>query len=192
MRTANELHLPVNRPALIELRSNDVIHSLWVPNLSGKRDLIPGRINHLVVTPRRIGLFRAQCAEFCGLEHAFMALDVQVDSASDFEAWRERALSPARMPATASERMGQQVFMQHACVLCHTISGTDAHGVTGPDLTHFGSRRTIAGGVLANERETLAGWIANPQAYKPGTNMPAVTLSGNDMAALVDYLESLQ
>lgn len=192
IRTANELHLPLNRPALIELRANDVIHSLWIPNLSGKRDLIPGRVNRLVITPRREGAYRAQCAEFCGLEHAFMALDVRVDSAADFEAWRERALAPARVPTTANQRAGQHVFMQNACILCHTIAGTDAAGVTGPDLTHFAARRTIAGGVLMNNREALASWIANPQAHKPGTNMPAVTLSDNEMNALVDYLESLQ
>jgi cytochrome c oxidase subunit 2 len=192
IRTANELYLPIDRPALVELRANDVIHSLWIPNLAGKRDLIPGRINHLVITPRREGLYRAQCAEFCGLEHAFMALDVHVQSAARQEVWQEHALTPAPAPATASQRAGQQVFMQNACMLCHTISGTDAAGVTGPDLTHFAARRTIAAGALPNTRDALRSWIANPQASKPGTNMPAVTLNANEMSALVDYLESLQ
>lgn len=192
IRTANELHLPLNRPAIIELRANDVIHSLWIPNLAGKRDLIPGRVNRLVITPRREGLYRAQCAEFCGLEHAFMALDVRVHSAESFEAWREHALTPARRPLTPSEQAGQQVFVQNACVMCHAIAGTDAHGTTGPDLTHVASRRVLAGGALPNTRESLSDWIANPQAYKPGAAMPAVTLSANQMSALVDYLESLE
>jgi len=192
IRTANELHLPVDRPALIELRANDVIHSLWIPNLAGKRDLIPGRINTLTVTPRREGSFRAQCAEFCGLQHAHMALEVTVHSAVDFQAWQERALLPARSPATQSQRFGHQVFMDNACVLCHSIAGTSAFGVTGPDLTHLASRPTIAAGALANTRPNMASWIANPQRHKAGANMPAVTLSGEEMNALVDYLASLE
>jgi cytochrome c oxidase subunit II len=192
IRTANEIHLPVNRPALIALRASDVIHSLWIPNLAGKRDLIPGRINTLVVTPRREGIYRAQCAEFCGLQHAYMVLDVHVHSAESYQAWQERALAPGRPPLTPSQQAGQRVFMENACVLCHAISGTDAQGVTGPDLTHFASRRMIAGGTLPNSPDALADWIANPQAHKPGVNMPAVNLSDNEMNALVDYLESLE
>jgi cytochrome c oxidase subunit II len=192
IRTANEIHLPIDRPALIELRANDVIHSLWIPNLAGKRDLIPGRLNRLVVTPRREGVYRAQCAEFCGLQHAYMALDVHVHSTESYQAWQERAQTPGRAPLTPSQQAGQRVFVENACVLCHAISGTDAQGVTGPDLTHFASRRVIAGGTLPNTREALSAWIANPQAHKPGVNMPAVTLTDNEMNALVDYLEWLE
>jgi cytochrome c oxidase subunit II len=192
IRTANELHLPVNRPALIELRANDVIHSLWIPNLAGKRDLIPGRFNTLVITPRREGVYRAQCAEFCGLEHAYMALDVHVHSSESFQAWQEHARAPAEAVTTAVEATGREIFIRNACALCHTIAGTGAQGVTGPDLTHFAARRTIAGGVLPNTPDALADWIENPQAFKPGVNMPAVTMSANERAALAAYLGSLE
>ncbi len=192
LRTANEIHLPVNRPAQIELQANDVIHSLWIPNLAGKRDLIPGRTNTLVITPRREGVYRAQCAEFCGLQHANMALQVVVESPAQFEAWRARSLAPARAPTTASQQLGQRVFLENACMLCHSIAGANAYGVTGPDLTHLASRPHIASGALPNTRDALAAWIANPQTIKPGTNMPAVSLSAEEMSALVDYLQSLQ
>jgi cytochrome c oxidase subunit 2 len=190
--TANELYLPLNRAAEIELRSNDVIHSLWIPNLAGKRDLIPGRINHVTITPRRAGLYRGQCAEFCGLEHAWMALDIRVLPAQDFSHWYAGQLVSAASPTTAELQFGQHVFLSHACASCHAISGTNAGGVTGPDLSHFGSRRTLAAGMLPNQRGALAGWIANPQALKPGVAMPAVDLSPAELNALSDYLESLK
>jgi cytochrome c oxidase subunit II len=192
IRTANELYLPVDRPVEIELRANDVIHSLWIPNLAGKRDLIPGRVNSLTITPRREGVYRAQCAEFCGLQHALMALEVNVVTDEAFEAWRERALEPARAPLTPSQSLGQRVFLESACVMCHTVSGTDANGVTGPDLTHIGSRPSLAAGTLANTPANMALWIENPQRFKAGVNMPAVSLSDEEMAALTDYLDHLE
>jgi cytochrome c oxidase subunit 2 len=190
--TANELHLPVGRPARITLVANDVIHSFWVPNLSGKEDLIPGRVNRLVVTPRRTGVFRGQCAEFCGLQHAKMALDVTVQTPADFEAWKARAQASAAPPAEPLAAAGQQVFLTKACVMCHRISGTDAGGVTGPDLTHVAGRATLAAGTLPNGPGGLAAWIADPQGIKPGTSMPRVPLTGPELNAVVAYLETLE
>jgi cytochrome c oxidase subunit 2 len=190
--TANELHLPAGRPAVIELRANDVIHSFWVPNLSGKEDLIPGRINYIAVTPRRIGDFRGQCAEFCGLQHAKMAFDVRVDTQKDFEAWMRRQTTSAANPTDARAVTGKQVFNSKACVMCHRIQGTDAGGTTGPDLTHLKSRRHIAAGTLPNDRGSLQAWIADPQGIKPGTKMPRVPLSADELNAVVAYLETLK
>jgi len=190
--TANELRLPVDRPAEIELRSADVIHSLWIPALAGKEDLIPGRENRITMTPRKAGDYRGQCAEFCGLQHAHMALDVQVLDATGFERWRRQQLAPAVPPAGASARLGEQVFASSACAMCHRIRGTTAGGVTGPELTHFASRRTIAAGTLPMDRAALTGWIADPHARKPGVDMPAVPLAKREREAVVDYLMGLE
>jgi cytochrome c oxidase subunit II len=192
LRTANELHLPLGRPARIELHSNDVIHSFWVPNLAGKEDLIPGRVNHLVVTPRRAGQYRGQCAEFCGLQHAHMALDVTVEQPGQFEAWRQAQLQPAMEPAGQAEALGQQVFLSKACMMCHAITGTTAAAVTGPDLTHVASRKTIAAGTLPTNQANLGMWISDPTAIKPGTPMPKVRLTDDEMAAVTAYLASLK
>jgi cytochrome c oxidase subunit 2 len=192
LTTANELHLPVDRPTEIELKSADVIHSFWVPNLNGKTDLIPGRTNHTVVTPRRLGRLRGQCAEFCGLQHAHMALDVSVEDAASFEHWRRQQLQSARAPMTPSQQAGADFFMHSACAMCHTIAGTQAGGKTGPDLTHLASRRSIAAGTLPMNRGSLAAWIADPQSQKPGTNMPTVDLTPDQLNALVDYLMALK
>jgi cytochrome c oxidase subunit 2 len=190
--TANELHLPVGRATRIELRSNDVIHSFWVPNLNGKTDLIPGRSNFQTITPRRTGQWRGQCAEFCGLEHARMAMDVSVEDAAAFERWRAAQLATARPPQSERQRQGQHVFMTSTCASCHAIMGTDAAGRVGPDLTHLASRRTLAAGALPMQPGALAGWIEDPHAHKPGTNMPATKLPPDQLAALVDYLMSLR
>jgi cytochrome c oxidase subunit 2 len=190
--TANELHLPVDRATRIELRSNDVIHSFWVPNLNGKTDLIPGRSNFQTITPRRTGRWRGQCAEFCGLEHARMALDVSVDDAAAFDRWRSAQLAPAPAPQSAHQQQGQQVFLASTCASCHAIAGTDAAGRIGPDLTHLASRRTLAAGALPMSPGALADWIRDPHAEKPGTNMPATDLPPDQLAALVDYLMSLR
>jgi cytochrome c oxidase subunit II len=190
--TANELHLPVGRAARIELRSNDVIHSFWVPNLNGKTDLIPGRNNYSTITPRRAGLLRGQCAEFCGLEHAQMAMDVTVEDEAAFSRWKAAQLAPAHAPASPRELQGQQVFLSSTCASCHAIAGTDASGRIGPDLTHLASRRTLAAGALPLTPEALAGWIRQPHAAKPGTNMPATNLPPDQLAALVDYLMTLK
>lgn len=189
--TANELHLPVDRPARIELDSTDVIHSFWIPNLAGKLDLIPGRTNYLVINARRPGLYRGQCAEFCGLQHAQMALDATVEKPDAFEAWRRHALSPANIPADANTLHGQQVFMGGACKTCHTITGTDAAGKTGPDLTHLAARRTLAAGALPVSRQNLLAWLHDTQAVKPGNHMPVVHMSDGDLNDLVAYLGSL-
>jgi cytochrome c oxidase subunit II len=190
--TANELHLPVDRPARIELASTDVIHSLWIPVLNGKEDLIPGHANTIVMTPRKTGAYRGQCAEFCGLQHANMALDVQVEDANAFSAWQAHQLRPAPTPATPAQVSGRNEFTASACAMCHAIDGTDAGGLTGPNLTHLASRRTLAAGAMPLNRNTLAGWIVDPQRHKPGTNMPAVPLQPQQLADIVDYLMSLK
>jgi cytochrome c oxidase subunit 2 len=190
--TANELHLPRDRTARVELRSGDVIHSFWVPPLSGKKDLIPGRTNALWITPRRDGIYRGQCAEFCGLQHAHMALDVAVADADAFAAWRAMQMAPARAPSGASALAGSQVFERAACATCHTIRGTPAGGRVGPDLTHVASRLSLAAGALPMQKKYLIAWIEDPQHFKPGNRMPAVQLSGQEMAALADYLLELQ
>jgi cytochrome c oxidase subunit 2 len=190
--TANELRLPVGRPAKLELHAEDVIHSFWIPNLGGKEDLIPGRINSLVLTPRREGEYRGQCAEFCGLQHAKMAIDASVMSEHDFANWREQQLIPARAPSTPQQVRGHEVFMSSACATCHQIVGTPAAGQTGPDLTHLASRRTIAAGARPYSFESLRDWLRDPQSIKPGNHMPQVQLSADDLDALTAYLDSLK
>ncbi|HEX6834454.1 MAG TPA: cytochrome c oxidase subunit II [Rudaea sp.] len=190
--TANELHLPVGRKTHIELRSDDVIHSFWVPNLAGKRDLIPGRINEIELTPRRTGTFRGPCAEFCGLQHAKMSLLVSVDDDAAFDTWRAQQLSDAPQPSDGLARQGESLFTHTACVMCHAVRGTSASSNAGPDLTHLASRRTLASGALPLERGTLAAWLADPQRIKPGTNMPQVRLDPDQLNALVAYLLSLK
>lgn len=190
--TANELVLPLGRPARIELRTADVIHSLWIPALNGKEDLVPGRANEIVMTPRRTGRYRGQCAEFCGLQHAHMALDVEVEAPAAFARWRQAQLAAAAPPATPTAAAGQRVFLSTACATCHAIRGTTAGSVAGPDLTHLASRRTLAAGALPMNRAALAAWIADPQAAKPGTDMPAVPLPPDELTAVVDYLMELR
>jgi cytochrome c oxidase subunit 2 len=190
--TANELHLPVDRPARIELRTTDVIHSLWIPVLNGKEDMIPGHDNTIVMTPRRVGTYRGQCAEFCGLQHAKMALDVQVDAGPAFEDWLARQRAAALVPTTPTAIAGQQLFTSSACAMCHRIGGTTAGALSGPDLTHLASRRTLAAGALPLNRGTLAAWIIAPQRHKPGTNMPAVRMDPQQLADIVDYLMELR
>lgn len=190
--TANEFHLPRDRTAHVELRSGDVIHSFWVPALSGKHDLIPGRTNAILLTPRVNGYFRGQCAEFCGLQHAHMAMDVQVQDLATYEAWADHQRQPAPVPATASARRGLAVYERAACAICHRISGTPSGGRVGPDLTHVAGRRSLAAGTLPMNRGNLAAWIVDPQHPKPGNNMPAVPLSPQDVNALVDYLMELK
>lgn len=190
--TANELHLPVGRTTRLTLRSSDVIHSFWVPNLAGKMDMIPGRENRLDITPRRIGVFRAQCAEFCGFQHAHMALTVVVESPADFAAWRAAQLQPAQVPTTAQLALGRSVLESNACAFCHKVDGTQAGGRTAPNLTHFASRPTIAAGTLPMTPENISRWVADPPGVKPGTKMPKVELSPAEHDAVVAYLGSLQ
>jgi cytochrome c oxidase subunit 2 len=190
--TANEIHIPVGRPVQLTLRSVDVIHSFWVPNLQGKKDLIPGQINTLYLQADRPGTFRGQCAEFCGLQHAHMALYVVAEPEEAFARWQEQQRRPAPEPRTDAQRKGRQVFMENACVLCHAINGTNAGGVTGPNLTHVASRLSLGAGTLNNTIGNLAGWIIDPQMHKPGNNMPPTPLRADELQALLSYLESLR
>jgi cytochrome c oxidase subunit 2 len=190
--TANELHIPVGRPVIVTLRSNDVIHSLWIPNLQGKKDLIPGRTATLRLRADRAGTYRGQCAEFCGLEHAMMALLVEAEPDERYEAWADRQRQPAAAPADPVAQRGRDVFLGKSCVMCHTIAGTSAGAKLGPDLTHLAGRRTIASGMFPNNRGHLGGWIADPQSLKPGVNMPANALPPDDLQALLAYLETLK
>jgi cytochrome c oxidase subunit II len=192
VRTANEIHLPVGAPALLELGAVDVIHSFWVPNLHGKRDMIPGRPTQIRLQPLRIGTYRGQCAEFCGLQHAHMALEVIVESQQDYNAWYERQLASAPPASEPRAMHGQQVFLTSACNMCHAISGTDANATVGPDLSHVASRRTLAAGTLPNDPQNMRRWLENPQRVKPGSRMPVVSLAPEDLDALVAYLGTLQ
>jgi cytochrome c oxidase subunit II len=192
VHTANELHLPVGVPVRITLRSNDVIHSFWIPNLAGKQDMVPGRQNQLRLTPLREGVYRAQCAEFCGLQHAYMALDVTVESPAAFAAWRQAQLAPAPAPTTPLARLGFALVTGRQCASCHNIAGTRASGQVAPDLTHFASRRSIAAGRLPMSRANIAAWIADPQRLKPGNNMPQVRMTERQLRAVTAYLETLR
>jgi cytochrome c oxidase subunit 2 len=190
--TANELHIPVGRPVLLELTSQDVIHSFWVPNLHGKKDLIPGYVTTLWLQADRPGVFRGQCAEFCGHQHAHMALLVVAEPPETFSAWLEGQQHPAVAPSDALQQRGQEVFLSSACVLCHTIRGTPAGAKAAPDLTHLASRQTLAAGTLPNMPGHLAGWIVDAQRIKPGNKMPPNSLTGSDLQALLAYLTSLK
>jgi cytochrome c oxidase subunit II len=191
-QTANEIHIPVGQPVKLDFESPDVIHSFWVPNLAGKQDLIPGRYTSLTIEADHPGIYRGQCAEYCGIQHAHMAMYVVAQTAGDFTQWRAQQLKPAAAPNNADLRHGQQVFQSSACAMCHTITGTNAGGQVGPDLTHFGSRMTIAAGTARNSLGNLSGWIADPQRMKPYTRMPSVALTGPDLLAVSHYLESLK
>jgi cytochrome c oxidase subunit 2 len=191
--TANEIHIPVGRKVRLQLEGLDVIHSFWVPSLAGKQDLIPGRPNELTIRAERAGVYRGQCAEFCGLQHAHMAFFVIAEEQGVFDEWvrlqRQGAVATA---ANAEASAGQQAFMSRQCAACHTIRGTAANGTTGPDLTHVGGRRTIAAGLLETTRGSLAAWIADPQTLKPGNNMPMVPLSPDELRAISAYLAGLK
>ena len=188
----NELHIPVGVPIHIKAQSRDVIHSFWVPNLHGKRDLIPGVITNTWFQADTPGVYRGQCAEFCGHQHAHMAFQVVAQPMDEFLEWIQQQRRPAPPPATDEQRRGHDVFMQSTCVTCHTIRGTDAGSRFGPDLTHVGSRLTIAAGTLPNTREHLQQWVANSQAIKPGNRMPPHRLAPEDLQALLSYLRSLR
>lgn len=192
VRTANELHLPAGVPVKIDLQSRDVIHSFWVPNLHGKMDLIPGTTNTMLIHGTRPGVYRGQCAEFCGIQHAHMGMLVIVHPAEEFEAWLDAQRRPAMEPRTALESAGREAFTRRQCVVCHTVRGTGAFGNTGPDLTHFGSRRTIGAATLPNTRGHLAGWVADPHSIKPGVLMPPSELPADELQAITAWLESLK
>ncbi|MGR4863606.1 cytochrome c oxidase subunit II [Caulobacter sp. LARHSG274] len=191
LQDANEIHIPTGRPVALELESTDVIHALWIPRLGGKLDMIPGRRNILRLQADRPGEYGGQCAEFCGGPHALMALVVVAHDPARFEAWRAGALRPAVPPPAVAA--GRDLFRTAGCGACHTVRGTEANGLAGPDLTHVGARRTLGAGVLPNNPGTLAGWIADSQAIKPGNRMPAYpVLSGRELRDLAAYLDSLK
>ncbi len=190
--SANEIHLPVGVPVMIHSTSRDVIHSFWAPNIHGKRDLLPGYQTDVFIQVDHPGTWRGQCAEFCGLQHAHMAFSIVAQPRAEYEAWLKAQAMSAPDPANAQVAHGQQVFLSHACVMCHTIRGTTAAANTGPDLTHLASRRTIAAGTLPNDRGNLAGWIANPQSIKPGVRMPPNPMPAQDFDDLLTYLETLK
>jgi cytochrome c oxidase subunit 2 len=190
--TANEVHIPTGRPVVVKVTSRDVIHSFWIPNLQGKRDLIPGYTTAVWLQADQPGSFRGQCAEFCGLQHAHMALGVVAQSNDDFEAWLASMRKTPPDPSTQEERRGRDVFMQAKCAGCHTVQGTDAAGLLGPDLTHIASRPTIGAGTAANTPDAMAAWIRDPQSMKPGNQMPPNPLPPDDLAALVRYLDTLR
>jgi len=190
--TANEIHIPTNRPVVLKVTSRDVIHSFWVPNLQGKRDLIPGYTTALWMQASRTGVFRGQCAEFCGMQHAHMAFDVVVEPDEEFERWLAAMREPGRDPPDATGRKGRDVFMQARCAGCHTVRGSDAAGQTAPDLTHIASRSTLGAGSLPNTPDNLAMWIRDSQHVKPGNQMPPNPLAPEDLQALVSYMETLR
>jgi cytochrome c oxidase subunit 2 len=191
--TANEIHVPVNQAVRITLATADVIHSFWMPALGGKLDMIPGQVNTLLVRADRPGVYRGQCTEFCGAAHALMAFDVVVHEPGAFAAWRRQQRGDATEPGTPFLREGGRLFQATGCGACHTVRGTEAKGRIGPDLTHVGSRRTIAAGVFPNNQGTLAGWIADNQHLKPANRMPSFNVfTGRQLRALAAYLESLK
>src|SRR6266404_4911811 len=193
--TANELHIPVSDPAhtaptFLKQLSSDTDHSFWVPQLAGKTDLIPNRVNTMWMDPHRAGIFLGQCAQYCGTQHAKMLLRVSVDSSEDFSAWVREQQKPAAQDEKVAA--GKRVFETTACINCHAVGGSAANGRFGPDLTHLMSRETIASGAAENTKENLRLWIQKPDAIKPGSLMPAMQLSDTDLDALVNYLETLQ
>jgi cytochrome c oxidase subunit 2 len=192
VRTANELHVPVGQPVIIRLLAADVIHSFWVPSLAGKVDQIPGRQNRLWLQADTPGVYRGACAEFCGHQHAKMALVVIAEPPEKFAQWYEAQLAPAPAPAAPSAARGQRVFVEGRCATCHAVEGTPAGSNVGPVLTHLASRLTLGAGALLNTRGNLAGWVVDPQQIKPGARMPPIPLPPADLQALLDYLGTLR
>jgi cytochrome c oxidase subunit 2 len=192
INTANEIHVPVGQPVVFLLSSHDVIHSFWVPNLGGKKDLVPGRLQSVWFQADTPGVYRGQCAEFCGLQHAKMAFQVIAEPPERYAQWANAQRQPASPPSDAVAARGQQVFLASTCAMCHAVAGTRAGSSAGPDLTHLASRRTIAASTLPNTRGNLAGWIVDPQRVKPGANMPPNALPPRDLDALLTYLQSLR
>jgi len=194
VRSPSEVHIPVGVPVEIELVTRDVIHSFWVPKLHGKVDLIPGMKNRVRVQADRPGVYEGECAEFCGVQHAHMRLMVVAHSPDEYVKWlRHQREDAASAVPTTQVQAGRRVFERGACVLCHTIRGTDAHGLVGPELTHVGLRQRIAGGTLPNTTANLEAWVTDAQSLKPGTQMPSLRqFSGTELRDLVAYLQSLR
>jgi cytochrome c oxidase subunit 2 len=193
--TANELHVPLSDPAhptptFLTLTSADTDHSFWVPRLAGKTDLIPNRVNSMWIDPHETGLYLGQCAQYCGTQHAKMLLRVYVQTRDQFDRWIQEQIQPAHTDDAVYA--GRRIFETTACVNCHTVTGTTAHGRFGPDLTHLMSRDTIASGAVANTAENLQRWIRNPDVMKPGCKMPSMELGDQEVSAVTAYLETLR
>jgi cytochrome c oxidase subunit 2 len=189
---ANEIHVPVGRPVLIDLDSSDVIHSFWIPQLNGKKDLVPGQPTTTWIQADRPGTYFGQCAEYCGFQHANMHIWVVAQPEDEFRQWLDRQRKSADDPVAQRLQHGRAVFLGNSCVLCHTVQGTPANGAVGPNLTHVAGRQRIAAGTLVNNRGNLAGWITDPQRIKPGVQMPRNNLSPDDLNALLDWIETLK
>lgn len=190
---ANEIRLPVGEPVEFHLDSPDVIHSFWIPSLGGKIDMIPGRVTRLALTPTKTGVFRGACAEYCGTSHALMSFFVVVHEKDDFERWLDHQGSPARLPATAESSRGRDAFLANGCGACHTVRGTPANGVVGPDLTHVGGRLSIGAGAFRNDAESLRRWIARTDHAKPEVLMPSFgMLPADELRAMALYLTELK
>jgi cytochrome c oxidase subunit 2 len=189
--TANEIHIPVGQPVLVRLHTADVIHSFWVPKLTGKTDVIPGQSNQSWMQADAPGRYLGQCSEFCGYQHAHMQFEVVAQSPVDFAAWRTAQRQLAAPPPNAAATRGLEM-VEFRCALCHQVRGTRAGAVSAPDLTHLMSRRTLAAGTLTNNPGNLAGWIQDPQDLKPGSLMPNQYLSGQQLSDVLAYLETLQ
>jgi cytochrome c oxidase subunit 2 len=190
--TADEIHIPINTRVNLVVGTADVIHSFWVPELNRKIDMIPGRTNRILLYANRAGIYRGECAEFCGLQHAHMTIVVYAQPKAQFRAWLTNMARPARTPAGGAAATGAAIFQGQACAQCHQLRGTAAHGKTGPDLTHFATRRSIAADTLPNTAAALHEWIADPQHPKPGNKMPALPLTAAQLNDLTAYLESLR
>jgi cytochrome c oxidase subunit 2 len=189
--TANEIHIPINVPVLVRLHGGDVIHSFWVPQLSGKTDTIPGQTNLSWMQADKPGRYLGQCSEFCGWQHAHMQFEVVAETQEEYDAWRAQQVKPAIVAATPEQTRGMQ-FVEYRCGLCHQVRGTSAGAVNAPDLTHLMSRRMLAAGTLPNDYGNLAGWIQTPQASKPGNQMPNQYLTGQQLSDTLAYLETLK
>jgi cytochrome c oxidase subunit II len=190
--TANEIHIPVNTPVRLEVKTADVIHSFWVPQLNRKIDADPAKVNAIVLDADRTGRFRGQCAEFCGDQHAHMGMYVFVDTPAKFSAWLAREGKPAAAPTDAAAQRGLGVFTNGSCSSCHAIRGTRARSEVGPDLTHVASRTTLGALTIANGRQELGQWITHSQRFKPGNQMPDIPLDDRRLEDVVDYLEGLK
>ena len=191
--TANEIHIPAGQPVTVHVTTADVIHSFWVPQLHGKIDMIPGQTNTITLEADQPGIYRGQCAEFCGAQHANMAFLVIAEKPDLFQAWLSSQEKSSVQPKVGSiEQQGQQAFLGSACTYCHTIRGTNASGKIGPDLTHISSRTTIGAGSLPNTAGNLAGWIINSQSIKPDNRMPPMDLTSAQLQAMLDYFATLK
>jgi cytochrome c oxidase subunit 2 len=195
-QTANEIHVPVDtdHPVTLEIKldSHDVIHSFWVPNLNGKRDLVPGHPTDIFIRVDKVGTYWGECGEYCGYQHANMRIAVVAETPEQFRQWVAAQQTPAPEPTTDAQKRGRGVFLHSTCAMCHTIGGTAARALVGPDLTHVASRKLLAAGAAPNTPGYLAGWVVDPQKIKPGCNMPQNSLASTDLRALLEYLETLK